>query len=394
MVMSATTSVATLVASRRLAQAHGAMTTSLMRLSSGHRINRAADDASGLAISEGLRSQIRGMTQAVRNAQDGISVLQTAEGALNETSSVLLRMRELAVQSANDGALNSDARAVIQKEIAQLQRELDRIAGTSTWNGTKLLDGTYRGTFQVGADAGQTISVAIGRPGLDMSASGLGLSSIDVTSAGSGFPATVTPAVSDAEGTPSPGRLALAGDFGTVAAFSRLRGTVSYDGKTFDLGSVDYSGAVTVQDHIDALNAAARPVLGTAGWPFTSTSGALSFTGDTPGAGSTAADALALTPAYAASTDAGGAMTAIDKAVARVTAIRADLGAVQNRLEHTVDRLGISIVDTTASESRIRDTDMAAEMAEFTRNRVLTQAGTAMLAQAGGSAWGILRLLA
>jgi flagellin len=229
-----------------------------------------------------------------------------------------------------------------------------------------------------------------------MDVAGLGLAAVDVTGEAR-LDATVTPAVSDEEGTPASGRMSVPGDFVTASAvaagYAGLVGTITYDGKAFDLGSVDYSGAVTAQDHIDALNVAARAALGTTGYPFAATPGALYFAGDVPATGSTAADAVALTPTYLGRTGAGGALSAIDGAIARVSGTRADLGAFENRLQHTLDRLDVSIENTAAAESRIRDTDMAAEMTVFTRNQVLTQAGTAMLAQAGRGPQGILKLL-
>src|SRR3954454_7975403 len=154
--------IAAMNAYRNLSVTNAQMGKSLERLSSGFRINRAADDAAGLAISDGLRSQIGGMNQAVRDTQDGTSVVQTAEGALNETTSILQRMRDLSVQASNEGSLNDDAKGSIQKESGQLKEELSRIADTTTFNGTKLLDGTFDKAFQVGANAGETISVNIG----------------------------------------------------------------------------------------------------------------------------------------------------------------------------------------------------------------------------------------
>src|SRR3954466_2324634 len=250
--MSVNTNVAAMNAYRNLSQTNDSMSKSLERLSSGYRINKASDDAAGLAISEGLRSQIGGLTQAVRNTQDGTSVVQTAEGALNETTSILQRMRDLSVQASNTGSLNDDAKSSIQKEIGQLKSELSRIADTTTFNGTKLLDGNYKGTFQVGANAGQTISVNIGKA---MSAAGLGVSSVHVPAAGkytiaSGGTAsgtvvttTATSAASaamnfyNASGTQLTGASADASDYGS------LTGTISFGGKTFDLSSVDYSNA-------------------------------------------------------------------------------------------------------------------------------------------------------
>src|SRR5689334_22067252 len=179
--LSVNTNIAAMNAYRNLSATNDSMSKSLERLSSGYRINRAADDAAGLAISEGLRSQIGGLTQAVRNTQDGTSVVQTAEGALNETTSILQRMRDLSVQASNDGSLNDDAKASIQKEIGQLKEELSRIADTTTFNGTKLLDGTFTGkAFQVGANAGETITVDIAG---GASASALGVDTIDVSKA-------------------------------------------------------------------------------------------------------------------------------------------------------------------------------------------------------------------
>src|SRR3712207_4537708 len=179
--MSVNTNIAAMNAYRNLSVTNDAMSKSLERLSSGYRINKASDDAAGLAISEGLRSQIGGMTQAVRNTQDGTSVVQTAEGALSTTTSILQRMRDLSVQASSTGSLNDDAKSSIQKEMSQLKSELTRIADTTTFNGTKLLDGNYKGTFQVGANAGETISVNVGKAA---SAKGLGVDGVDVTAQG------------------------------------------------------------------------------------------------------------------------------------------------------------------------------------------------------------------
>jgi flagellin-like hook-associated protein FlgL len=392
--LSVTTNLAAMNARRSLSTTSDAMSTSLRRLSSGYRITKAADDAAGLAISEGLRSQIGGMTQAVRNTQDGTNVVQTAEGALNETTSILQRMRDLAVQAANDGGVNRDGRSAIQKEIVQLKTELTRISQTTTFNGTPLLDGTFTGkAFQVGANVGETITVDI----VDgASAEALGVDTVDVT-AGPRLTATVTAAVSDDEGTPAPGRVKLDGDFSDpgpyAATYTGLSGTITYNGKTFDLGSVDYSGATTSQQFLERLNDAVMPVLGTGGYPFATTTAALYFGGDTPTAGSTPADAAALSPTYKGSTGAQDAITVISEAIGTASSLRADLGVLQNRFEHTIDNLNVAIENTAASESRIRDTDMAAEMTRFSRSQVLTQAGTSMLAQANQSTQSILKLL-
>ncbi|SEL46023.1 flagellin [Blastococcus sp. DSM 46786] len=397
--MRISTNVAALNTHRVLAGSDRAAGRSLERLASGLRLNRAADDAAELAVAEGLRSRIGGMRQAVRNTHDGISVVRTAEGALAQSTSVLQRMRDLTVQAANDGALDASAKAAVQREIDQLAAELTRIATVTAFNGTPLLDGSYRGTFQVGSEVGETLTVVIGGAGRGMDAEGLGIGGIDVarTAAVSAARATATPAVSDEEGVPTSGRLSLAGDFITPgsleAAYRDLTGTISYAGRTFDLGTVDYTGDVTAQDHIDTINLAARAALGTAGMPVVATSGELVFTGDNPGPGSTTADGQRLSLRYDPQLDTGTAVRALDTAIRRVGSARADLGAIENRLAHTAARLDVAVENTTASWSRIRDTDMAAEMSTLTRAQVLSQAGTAMLAQAQQSPQGILRLL-
>jgi flagellin len=404
------------------------MSKSLERLSSGFRINRAADDAAGLAISEGLRSQIGGMKQAVRNTQDGISVVQTAEGALSTSTSILQRMRDLSVQASNSGSLNDSAKANIQKEVSQLKEELTRIATTTNFNGTKLLDGSYSGVFQVGADAGQSITVGIGSVGKGMDAAGLGVDGVDVTGVGkfaassaaaAGKVNVSTAAASNANAVLTFTQLAadagvndFSGASGSVKAYTQLTGTISFGGKTFDLSSVDYSAASGADatalsaSALSKLNAAAKTAFGldsTAPAPFAAaTAGTLTFTtplsttGYTDGDGaisSSAADLAKATPVFTAGSGATQAIKSLDAALQTVSSIRADLGAKQNRFEHTINNLNVAVENTTASESRIRDTDMAQEMTNFTRTQILTQAGTAMLAQANQAPQGILRLL-
>ncbi|MCW2634468.1 MAG: flagellin domain protein, partial [Blastococcus sp.] len=231
--------IAALNAYRNLSVTDGQMSKSLEKLSSGFRINRAADDAAGLAISEGLRSQIGGLKVAVRNTQDGISVVQTAEGALTETHSILQRMRDLSVQAANDGGLNTEAKKNIQSEISQLKAEINRISDTTTFNGKKLLDGSFTANFQVGANKGETIAVAVGSVGAGMDTTGLGVNGVDVTAA-SALTVTQTGAVADDQGTPAAGTNVITGDFTQAATFDTLKGTIAANGKTFDLSSVKY----------------------------------------------------------------------------------------------------------------------------------------------------------
>jgi flagellin-like hook-associated protein FlgL len=424
-VTSVNTNIAAMNAYRNLSTTNNAMSKSLERLSSGFRINRAADDAAGLAISEGLRSQISGLTQAVRNTQDGTSVVQTAEGALSESTSILQRMRDLSVQASNSGSLNTTATSSIQKEIGQLKQELDRIANTTTFNGTKLLDGSFSSVFQVGANAGQTITVAIGSANNGMDSTGLKVANVDVTGkgtfAGGAAGANMVTTTAATAGTAATNAATLTfqatGAAGTTdwdsdtsapAEFKKLDGTISFGGKTFDLKSVDYTGATTAANYLSKLNAAAQSALGLTSGPFAvnATKNKLDFkvaeavTGYTAangapvnGASASVQDLANATATFATSSGASAAITAIDAAITAVSSARADLGAKQNRFEHTINNLNTTIENTTASESRIRDTDMASEMTHFTRTQVLTQAGTAMLAQANQSTQSILKLL-
>lgn len=273
--MQISTNVSALNAYRNLSNTQNDLSKSLEKLSSGFRINRAADDAAGLAISEGLRSQVNGLNVAARNAQDGISVIQTAEGALTEVHSILQRVRDLTAQGANDSN-NTKSRDAIQKEINTLGDELTRIAGSTNFNGIKLLSGGNTLTFQVGAGsvaAEDQISVALT-------------------------------------------------DFATLGAdIKTLAGTMT-DAATY-----------------------------------------------------------------------GAALAGIDTQIQAVSTARAGYGALQNRFESTINSLNVSAENLSAAESRIRDTDMASEMVKFTSKNILSQACTAMLAQANQANQGVLQLL-
>src|SRR4051794_38207412 len=416
--LSVNTNIAALNSYRHLSVTDGSMNKSLEKLSSGYRINRAADDAAGLAISEGIRSQIGGLKVAVRNTQDGISVVQTAEGALTETHSILQRMRDLSVQASNDASLNTSAKGNIQSEITQLKAELDRIAGTTAFNGKKLLDGTFTGqNFQVGSNAGETIGVNIATA---MGSTGLGVAGVDVTgtgkyvsagAAGAGQVYLSTAATAAADGVLTLTKEGAAGsnEFSganyNVEGFRRLSGTISFGGKSFDLGSVTYADTDTAAQALTKLNAAAASAFGlaTGATPLAAASSTtITFTtptniaGYTDGSGAisaSAADIAKATPVYTSSSGASAAITAIDAAIGTVSTTRANLGAMQNRFEHTINNLNVTVENLTASDSRIRDTDMAQEMTNFTRAQILTQAGTAMLAQANQAPQGILKLL-
>ncbi|MDP4106414.1 MAG: flagellin [Bacillota bacterium] len=289
---------------------------SLEKLSSGLRINRAADDAAGLAISEKMRSQIRGLDMAERNALDGVSVVQTADGALNSTQEILQRMRELSVQAANDSNTDTD-REEIQKEVNQLTSEINRIANTTEFNTGKLLDGSKTGAnalnFQIGANAGQSVTLDIS----DMTSTAL--------------------LVSSTTGSSTAGSNITLSD-GTTQA------TVWYTTSA----DADNGLASGTQQH--ALDVSSND-------------------------------------------KAQAAITVIDDAIQHVSSERAHLGAVQNRLEYTVDNLKTMNENVTSSESRIRDVDMAEEMTNFTKNNILNQAAQAMLAQANQLPQGVLQLL-
>ncbi|MCZ2847061.1 flagellin N-terminal helical domain-containing protein [Modestobacter sp. VKM Ac-2978] len=380
--------IAALNSYRNLSVTDSQMSKSLEKLSSGFRINRAADDAAGLAISEGLRSQIGGVKVAVRNTQDGISVVQTAEGALTETHKILQRMRDLSVQASNEGSLNADAKKNIQSEVGQLKSELDRIASTTSFNGKSLLDGKYNTSFQVGANAGETIGVSIST---NMGAQGLGVDGVDVSAPATGGTAgstTTAAAASQASVATLTATAAL-----TTADFDALNGSISYNGKSLDLASVKYDAAETEVQSLARLQAAADSTFGTGAVDVADGGTGVTFTGVAPGATPTAQQLADATVSFTVASGASVAIGKIDEAIKTVSTTRADLGAIQNRFEHTVNNLNVAVENLTASESRIRDTDMASEMTNFTRTQILTQAGTAMLAQANQAPQGILRLL-
>lgn len=388
MALSINNNIAALNSYRNLSNTQNDLSSSLEKLSSGYRINRAADDAAGLAISEGLRSQIGGLKVAVRNAQDGISVVQTAEGALTETHDILQRMRDLSVQASNEGGLSTDAKANIQSEMSQLKDELTRIADTTQFNGTKLLDGNYSGTFQVGANAGETISVGVSTA---MSAAGLGVDGVDVTSTGAGL--TVAQTTASATGTAGVVTVDAASDFTLSESFDNLNGTIKMGDTSLDLSTIKFDAGSSAAQRLAAVNSALDAKFGaTAGETTiaaTASATGLVFTQEAAPAALTADNTLTGTQATGASV----AITTIDDAIKTVSTQRADLGAVQNRFDHTINNLNVAVENLTASESRIRDTDMASEMVNFTRSQILSQAGTSMLAQANQIPQGVLSLL-
>ena len=386
---------------------------SMEKLSSGLRINRAGDDAAGLAISEKMRGQIRGLDQASRNAQDGISMIQTAEGALNETHNILQRMRELSVQSANDTNTAED-RTAITEEINQLTTEISRIANETEFNGQTLLNGSLNAKFQIGANQDQTIDLAIGK----MDAGSLGLTggvklegTVDAKSLKDGSYKINGTNVEDAKGN-SVGTVDLADGKITLANGDEIEMNHAVtDGTSFEVkdGKVTTTLAKGTDPDVSKLAAGEYRVSGTnlmngdkligtiAGTTLTLEGGA--GTVDMTKFGLVAGD-LANTKTFtiggvdvSTADKASAATTTLDDAINKVSAQRSKLGAVQNRLEHTTANLDNTSENLTAAESRIRDVDMAKEMLNYSKNNILNQAAQSMMAQAKSQPEGVLQLL-
>ncbi|KHE67547.1 flagellin [Halobacillus sp. BBL2006] len=447
--------IAALNTYRQLGQANNAQSNSMEKLSSGLRINNASDDAAGLAISEKMRGQIRGLDQASRNAQDGVSLIQTAEGALNETHSILQRMRELAVQSSNDTNTNDD-RAEIQKEMDQLGSEIDRISTDTEFNTKKLLNGDMGKVAQQGA--GAAVYSGLQATGADL---GSGSYSLDLKASGadtftntSGDTAVTAASVNDnisvtggAEIKYGSYTLNVSNHNGTTADFE----LVGPDGKTttltgqaddasldiggltfgfntenitgdgtvkFDMTSagleIDLSGDKTVNNSAIANYSGGNLNVGGFEFEVLTNHGAdgnakainvidksvkfqigsnqgqsTDLAINNMGATALGVNGLDVTN----QTGADSAITTIDDAIKNVSGERSKLGAIQNRLDHTINNLGTSSENLTAAESRIRDVDMAKEMMNQTKSSILAQASQAMLAKANQMPQGVLQLL-
>jgi len=355
-------------AHRNLLFTASGLSKSMEKLSSGLRINRAADDAAGLAISEKMRSQIKGLNQAMRNAQDGISMIQTAEGALNEVHSILQRMRELAVQGASD-TLAAEDRGKIVTEFDQLKAEIDRIAQKTTFNNVFLLQGGLGSSVQnVGTnlvpDGGISNIVSTGA-----SAATYTLEYVAATQ-------TMTITNTDTSESQSIVLSAVPSGFDTATLNFTSHGI-----------QVTINAALTADINADndfEVSAGSAQIQVGAN------------AGDTIGitVGDMQVDALGLTTASVNTVaNASASISALDTAVGIVSTQRANLGAYQNRLEHTITNLGVASENLSAAESRIRDVDMAHEMMNFTKLQILQQAGTAMLAQANLAPQAVLQLL-
>ena len=399
------TNIISLNAQRNLSSNGASLATTIQRLSSGLRINSARDDAAGLAISERFSTQIRGLNVAARNANDGISLAQVAEGALSEVGNNLQRIRELAVQSANATNSASD-RAALNSEVRQLVSEIDRVAKQSEFNGTKLLDGSFLSQlFQVGANAGQAI--AINRTA-DARAQRLGGAVFDVFATDipvivvGGGVATSFNVLSGFTITDGRGNAVNIGDVRievgeTVAHIVQkivtgINAKVGETGLYAELGFLGENIAFqSVRESLDATGAFASYIVSYGTFVF----GTLElFLGSEPSSGG-----FNFGPRFLDSLDvstflgASQALSIIDRALTTVNSARADLGAVQNRFQSVVANLNTSSENLTASRSRIRDADYAKETAELTRTQILQQAGTAMLAQANQIPQNVLSLL-
>ncbi|MAT95189.1 MAG: flagellin [Halioglobus sp.] len=374
------TNIASLNAQRNLNSSQGALATSLQRLSTGLRINSAKDDAAGLAISERFTAQIRGLNQAARNANDGISLAQTAEGALAEVTNNLQRIRELAIQSSNATNSQSD-RDALQTEVAELLNEIDRVANQTEFNGVKLLDGSFSGAvFQVGANAGDTITIS---------------STTDANTAALG---SVTQASTSDAAT------GLTGFATAIAAGDMIINGV-------DIGAVASAGSaleragqlVNAINNVSATSGVGATFNTTTGEIILASGGNITFTGadlDATVTGFTAANnATASTQtgidtlSVSSFTNAQLAIDLVDSSLTSINSARATLGAVQSRFESVVASVQTTAENLSASRSRIMDADFAAETANLTRAQILQQAGTAMLAQANAAPQNVLALL-
>lgn len=352
----------------RLGQANKSKSNSLAKLSSGLRINKAGDDAAGLSISEKMKNQISGLKQATRNAQDGISLIQTAEGALNETHSILNRMRDLAVQSSNDTNTGDD-RSNIQDEMDQLSAEVSRIAENTQFNGQDLLKGGYSAKFQIGANEGQDMSVSIN----GMSATDLGVGYAQESSAVKGDETTPVPAFNNSS--------LDSGTYNVVDVSGHA--VFGSSGSNHTLGIKDSSGEIIglIKD------ASATDITSVADGSSLAT-----FTANGFDAGSTI-NVETKGIDISSQANASSAIGTIDDAIETVSQERSKLGATQNRLDHTINNLTTTRENLTEANSRIRDVDMAEEMMDFTKSNILSQASTAMLAQANQMPQGVLQLL-
>ena len=406
------TNIQSLNAQRNLGVSQNSLTTSMQRLSSGMRINSAKDDAAGLAISERMGAQVRGLNQAARNANDGVSLAQTAEGSLSTIGNNLQRIRELAVQSRN--ATNStEDRAAMQKEVSQLKEEIDRVASSTSFNGTKLLDGSFtEKAFQVGANAGERINIssivnAQSRSLGDyhQKTTATALTGAQATTAAIGSPPTDAKFAAITDGTI---KITLNSSAGAPETFDLKNiGAVSVAMTENTAGGVTAANAAAATERLQDVAKAISEATGGRVSASVEAGGKLKITSleDFSFAGAAAAttgldvaDVSAKTTGFknisvATAEGADETILAMDAALKAVNSARADLGAMQNRFESVVSNLSINSENLSASKSRIVDADFAQETANLSRSQILQQAGTAMVAQANQLPQGVLSLL-
>jgi flagellin len=351
---------------RNLSNTQNSLSNSLAKLSSGLRINNAGDDAAGLTIATAIGSQVSGLTQASRNAQDGVSVVQTADGALSQAQALLGRLRDLAVQAANDSNSTS-ARTAISTEATSITAELGRLGSSVNFNGQNLLDGsTTNMKFQVGADGNSQSQIQVDLTGANLSTIATGLNSTStatytvgtLTASAYTFKTgntsvTVTESAAPANATKFASDLNANSDFAN--AFT---------------ASVDTNGALVVKSKLGSAIATTAP-----------------------GAGLSAGTVTAATLQFDSATNAQAAIGTIDTAIASVSSARANIGALENRFASAVATISTSLTNLTAAKSRITDVDMASEMVNYSRANILSQSGTAMLAQANSLPQLALKLL-
>ncbi len=396
MAMTINTNVNSLTAQRNLGTSQSSLATSLQRLSSGLRVNSAKDDAAGLAIAERMNSQVRGLNVASRNANDGISMAQTAEGALGKVTDSLQRIRELAVQAAN--ATNSaDDRKVLQVEVSQLRDEIDRVAKTTSFNGTKLLDGSLAGaTFQVGAGSGENITVAALTDASSENLSAVTYGKGDLADISTGTLTTLT-AIDDGDLkiTVGSNEYSLSGIAVATSAEQRLgQVAAAINRRTADTGvtaflSKQADGQYAIAFRSSKVDAGTAEAVSFGGG-FT-----VDATGFADGSVSIASDTVTGVEDLSITTteDAWLAIKKVDDALDQVNNARATLGAVQSRFEAAVSNIGIQSENTASARGRIVDADFASETANLSRAQVLQQAGTAIVAQANQLPQQVLRLL-
>jgi len=385
--------ISALTAQSALAANSRSQTTAMQQLSTGLRINGAKDDAAGLAIAAKMTSQIRGLDQAVRNANDGISLLQTADGSLTAVSDMLQRMREISVQASSDSNVSAD-RTALNNEFTQLRNEINRVASNTQWNGMNILDksiasGTGALKFQVGANAGQTIELTLGN--YQTNSASQGTTAVVATTANGTGPGHATPAAQVSTitiaGTPALGDVI----------------SVSVGDKSF-VHKVT-AGAATVQT-VTEIAAAIQTGLGGAsgitGVGITLNAGVMTFTASSTAAGSNTFSigtsqagllSAVRTSDITTQTGANSAVGAVDATIAQVSSGRSEIGATINRLTYAAENLTNVSTNTSASRSRVQDTDFAKASTALARTQIIAQAATAMLAQANQSQQSVLALL-